>query len=445
MPIKIPFWGEKISINLPQKNIGEIVYPNRVDSEPERQVVLESLKNPVGAPTLDKFIKGEDRILFIVNDATRPTPTARILDLLWDKLKHKNIKFLIATGMHREPTPDEYREIFGERYPILKNQVYSHNAHDDDQNIHLGKTDQGSELYFNKLVVETKKIIYLTSVEPHYFAGYTGGAKSFLPGVAGYRTITHNHELALKFSARALEVENNPVRKDIAEAFVLVSQNKQIFGIQTVLDKDHRVYYCACGDTHKSFELACEKAKDVFSVEIKDKTDIVVAVAPYPMDIDLYQSQKAIDNAKLALNENGILILVSSCRKGVGDDTFVKLLSQSSNPDEALKKISKGYQFGFHKASKMAEIMKWASIWAFTRLNHNVLQNMFIQKYTSLQDAIDEALQNKGDERILFLMDASLTVPRVADRLLHKRRFIHGPMESEYDYRDVTLDNFFAD
>jgi len=251
--------------------------------------------------------------------------------------------------------------------------------------------------------------------------------------------------MALKATAKALVTEGNPVREDIEEAYDFIAKDKQIFSIQTVLNKDHKIYYCVCGETHKAFKLACEKAKDVFSVEIKDRADIVVAVAPYPMDIDLYQSQKAIDNGKFALNANGILILVSSCRKGVGGESFIKLLSEARNPDEVFDKIKKGYKLGYHKAAKLAEIMKWASLWAYTKLKPELLNKIFIKGYADLQEALEASLRVKGNEKILFMMDASLTVPRIAPRILHKRKFIYGPTIDKRIKSRIKLDDLFVD
>jgi nickel-dependent lactate racemase len=446
MEIKVPFWGEELSISLPLKNIGEIIYPNRVELRPEIEVVQEAVQNPFGTAPLKKFLEGDESILFIVNDATRPTPTARIIRILWNRIKDKDLNFLVATGMHRAPMQDEYQEIFGPYYQQLKDRIYAHRAQNSNENVLIGVTSAGNALYFDKRAVAARKIVYITSVEPHYFAGFTGGAKSFLPGIAGFSTIEKNHELALRFSAKALAVDDNPVRQDIEEAFELFKQDKQIFGIQTVLNKNHEIYYCACGDTALSFQFAIEKAKDVFSVEIKEKADIIVAVAPYPMDIDLYQSQKAIDNAKLALNPNGILILVASCRKGIGDEAFVQLLSDSKNPDDALQRIAAGYKLGYHKASKMAEIMKWATIWAYTRLEQDLLEKIFIRKFQSLQEAVDTALAVKGDEKILFLMDACLSVPRIASRVLHHRKYIYSPDGYKKHIKvQPIFDDLFAD
>ena len=445
MQIKIPYWGEELTVSLPEQNIGEIVYPNTVEIRPEKEILFEALNNPVDSRNFDDFICGNEPILIIINDATRPTPSARIIDLLWDKIENKNIKFLVATGAHRAPSKDEYLELFGDHFRELEKKIFSHDSKNEAGNVFVGVTKNGTEVFFNKLVIETEKIVYITSVEPHYFAGYTGGAKSFLPGISGYETIERNHELALNATAKALVTEGNPVRDDIKEAYDCIAKDKQIFSIQTVLNKDHKIYYCACGETHKAFKLACEKAKDVFSVEIRDRADIVVAVAPYPMDIDLYQSQKAIDNSKLALNPNGILILVSSCRKGVGGESFIKLLSAARNPDEVFDKIEKGYKLGYHKAAKMAEIMKWASLWAYTNLKPELLNRIFIKGYTNLQEAVEATLKSKGNEKILFMMDASLTVPRIAPRILHKRKFIHGPTLDKKVKNHIKLDDLFVD
>lgn len=444
MQIKIPFWGENLSVSVPYQNVGEIIFPNTVEIRQEKEIILNALKNPINFPSFSEFIKGTDPVLFIVNDATRPTPTSKILDLLWEYIKNKNIRFLVATGMHRAPAEDEYIEIFGDHYYEVQDRVFSHNSREEKENINVGKTRYGTDIYFDRLIEEVEKIVTITSVEPHYFAGYTGGAKSFLPGVAGYNTIEQNHKLALEATAKALRTEGNPVREEIEEAYDLIAEKKKIFSVQTVLNKDHNVYYCACGETHRSFEAACKRAKDVFSVEIRDKADIVVAVAPYPMDIDFYQSQKAIDNGKLALNENGIIILVASCRKGIGGESFVKLLSSARNPDDALQKISSGYKLGYHKSAKMAEIMKWASIWAYTKLSPDLLDSIFIRGFADLQKAIDTAIEEKGDEKVLFLMDASLTVPRVATRLLHKHRFIYGPTMKKKTVKYKNLDDLFA-
>jgi len=131
------------------------------------------------------------------------------------------------------------------------------------------------------------------------------------------------------------------------------------------------------------------------------------------MDVDLYQSQKALDNGKWALKDEGIIIMVSKCREGVGHPTFLQQLSLSSDPKEVLENLAKEYKLGYHKAAKMAEIAVWANMWAVTELDHELLKKANIRPFYKIQDAIDTALSLKNDAKILISMDGSITVPRV--------------------------------
>jgi nickel-dependent lactate racemase len=188
---------------------------------------------------------------------------------------------------------------------------------------------------------------------------------------------------------------------------------KEIFAVMTVLDKDHEIYAVTAGDIRESFSAAIDRADEIFVAEIPKRADVVATVAKYPMDIDLYQSQKAIDNAKLALADGGIMILVSSCRDGVGEEAFVQLLSSSGTPEGVLEEIKKGYKLGYHKAGKMAEVFLQGEVRAVTELDGELLKSIFIEPEGDLQSAIDRALEEKGPEaQVLFLLDGSVTVPR---------------------------------
>jgi len=424
MRIEIPYGRDYFEAYINDENFGEMVYPNEVDVKDEARTLIRALENPIGSEAFDTFLSDAKNILFIVNDGTRPTPTAKVLDIIQDKIKALDVKFIIATGCHRAPTEDEYQEIFGIHFDEYRDRIHSHDAKNDEM-VHLGVSKNGTEMEVNKLGMDAHKIVIIGSVEPHYFAGYTGGRKAFLPGIASYKTIEQNHKLALKMSAQAMVLEGNPVHEDMEDAIQTIKGNS-VFSIMTVLDRDDRIYAATAGDITESLKAAIDKSHEVFSVEIKAKADIVVAVAHHPMDVDLYQSQKALDNAKLALNPNGILILVSRCRSGVGHETFVHLLSRARDPQDALDQIEHEYILGYHKAAKMAEIARWAKMWAVTSIDPELMKSIFIRPFRSIQRALDTAITEKGREKILFLMAASMTIPRVRKRLvLRPRRFIH--------------------
>jgi nickel-dependent lactate racemase len=264
----------------------------------------------------------------------------------------------------------------------------------------------------NKIAVNADRLVIITSVEPHYFAGYTGGRKSFLPGVASYKTIEQNHKLAMNMEAQSLVLKNNPVHEDMMDALNVV-KGKAIFSIQMVLDRHQNIYKVAAGELNKAFDMAVEWANEVFSVPVPEKADLVISVAPYPMDVDLYQSQKALDNGKWALKEGGKILMVSKCREGIGHATFLQQLSTSKDPRIVLENLRKEYKLGYHKAAKMAEIMVWADVWAVTDLDKGLISSANMRPFDTVADAVKEALRLKPDARVLILMDGSVTIPKV--------------------------------
>ena len=154
-------------------------------------------------------------------------------------------------------------------------------------------------------------------------------------------------------------------------------------------------------------------AKYLLAHAIPEKADVVLTVAPYPMDVDLYQSQKALDTGKWALKEGGKIIMVSKCREGIGHPTFLQQLSSSNDPNKVLENLRAEYKLGYHKAAKMAEIATWASIWAVTGLDPEILSKANIRPFPTVADAMKEALAENPKARVIVLMDGSVTIPRV--------------------------------
>lgn len=411
MKLDIPYCKESIGINIPDENLAGVVRPNEVEIGDERNTIFQAIENPINSKDFEKFLSDAKDVLFIVNDGTRPTPTSKILDIIYDKIKDKNIKFIIATGIHRAPTEEELKFILGDNLDSLRDRIHVHDAKKEEDMVFIGKSKNGTEMWVNKLGVEAHKIVIISSVEPHYFGGYTGGRKSFLPGIASYKTIEQNHKYAMRKEAQPLVLEGNPVNEDMEDAIKTI-QDKEIFSIMVVLDRHQNIYAATAGHIYDSFHAAIEKANEVFAVKIKEKADIVVSVAPFPMDVDLYQSQKAIENGKLALNDGGIIILISKCRDGIGDKVFFNLLASSSDAKEVLDTIERGYKLGYHKAARIVDASQKGEIWAVTDLEDEIVKKAFMKPYPGIQEAVDAAIARKGkDAKILFLMDGSVTVP----------------------------------
>jgi len=427
MLLEVPYLSKPFPLEFPEENLLAVAEPNEYHCEiAAEKIITEALNNPYSedgkqnGSTLSDFLKHGKKLLVIINDATRPTPTEAILTGLMPVIEEANfgssVKFIVATGAHRSPSEEEYSQILGSHYKKLRNCCLYHDARNDKEMIDIGTTRNGTPMLLNKCLFEADRIIVTGSVEPHYFAGFTGGRKAFFPGIASYKTIEANHKLALSPNAKSLALDGNPVHEDMMDALPLIKAS--VFSVMTVLNKEQGIAAATTGDLMVSFYRAVDIAKQIFCVEVSMKADIVVSVAIFPMDIDLYQSQKAIDNAAIALNDGGFLILVSSCRDGIGDKAYANLLAQASSPVDAIKKINAGYKLGYHKAAKMAEVSSRATIVAVSEIKREQLKSMFIDKAETPQEALDKAmavLKAKGIAvpKILILPDGCVTVPNV--------------------------------
>ena len=433
---KIHYGKESVDVSIDEDT--EMLIPNEFDIKNEKELIINALNKPYNMETFDRFAVFDKSLLVVVNDGTRPTPTAIIIEELYPILsKHPKLSFIVATGAHRGPTQEEYQLIFGKYYEEFKDRIFIHDAKKEEDMVYLGTSTNGTEMFINKLVTEADKILVIGSVEPHYFAGYTGGRKSFLPGLASFKTIEMNHKHAMSNRARSLALEGNPVHEDMIDALENL-KDMSVFSIQTVLTGDHRIFTVTAGELHESFYAAVKEANKLFCVPLKERGNIVLTVAPYPMDVDLYQSQKAIDNGKFALKNGGILIFISRCADGIGGKTFFDLLSLSTSPPETLYKINKGYKLGWHKAAKLAQIGVWAKIWAVTELPPELLAKISITSMPDVQTAIDSAIKKIKDTgekpKIVIMPNGSLTVP-----VLEGTELVGGLMriKTEVDAQDM--------
>jgi len=413
MLISIPYGNKTVKADIDYPF--EVLIPKKLKLKDEKEIIKCAFEKPLNAQSFEEFVNKSGRLLFIVNDGTRPTPTSKILDFLYPKIStHKDVNFIVAVGSHKASTEKELKKIFGKYYEIYKEKIFIHDSRAEKNLKYFGKTSRGTEVFFNKIINDINNVILINSVEPHYFAGYTGGRKSFLPGIAGFKTIEMNHKFALDKSSGTLCLKGNPVHEDMLEAISFL-KNLRIFSIQIVLTPEGKIFQITTGDISKSFSKAIEFANDIFCVKLKEKGNIVITAAPAPMDIDLYQSQKALENGKLALVDNGIIILVSECANGIGDQVFYDLLSKASKPSEVINFIDKEYELGYHKAAKIAELATKSEIWAVTNLDATILNKAFIKKCKNIQSALDEAIkiiEKKGNKpRVVVLPYGSLTVP----------------------------------
>lgn len=406
MIIEVPYGKDRIKCKIPNEVSIEILNL--------KEAIVKDVNISIDRE-IEDFICDRGKILLVVNDQERPTPTAKILDKIHEKIKGKEVNVIVATGAHRSPTEEELRWILGNKYEYYRYRTVIHDAKRMEEHEYIGETKRGNRVYIDKRLLEANKIIVIGSVEPHYFAGYTGGRKFLLPGLSSYETIENNHRFALDSNATLLKLNGNPVHEDMMDALEALGRMEDIYSIMIVLDANGGLASIKTGNIKTSFIESVKKANEIFIVESHGRGDIVIAVANNPFDISLYQAQKAIEHSKLVVKDGGIIILAAECRDGIGPRNFYDLLLKSREDkdiEKTLEYIKRNYKLGYHKAAKMLEAFMKADVWAVTSLKKEVLEDIGMKAFHDLEEAINEAIKVKGkDAEMKIVYDAATIVP----------------------------------
>jgi len=313
-----------------EKNLKAVITPSAMESSggDEREIVIEALRNPIGAPRLRDLAAGKKRILIITSDHTRAMPSKLTLPLLLKELRSgapdAEIGIIIATGSHRATTIDEQREMFGDE--IVDNEtIHVHDCTREEDMIEICTLPSGAVFRVNRLAVECDLLIAEGFIEPHFFAGFSGGRKSVMPGIASLGTINVNHSykaLANPFATTGV-LDGNPVHIDMVAAARAVNF---AFILNVALDADKRIIAAFSGDMEEAHLEGCEFVNS-FAKRPPVSGDIVITGnGGYPLDQNLYQASKAASTAAMCAGEDGVIILVCGCIDGFGGDYFSELM-----------------------------------------------------------------------------------------------------------------------
>ncbi|RZN63461.1 MAG: nickel-dependent lactate racemase [Methanonatronarchaeia archaeon] len=368
-----------------------------------------------GLTSLRDFVSDKDSILFVMNDLKRDTPTKKILSLIdrylagWGLDSEVVFEGVIATGSHSPPTHEEIAVIAGGMQGLAE-RTEVHRA-DDDGHIDLGSTERDTPVLIDSIVCDYDGVICINSVEPHYFAGYTGGRKSLVPGISHWKTIEENHSHALSEYSKVLSLKNNPVHLDMVEACDMVIDRLEtsFFGINLV-NVGEAVYGLAAGGIHSSFNSMLETADSVFSAKInrEEGYDVVIARVGDALNRNLYQSLKGFENGKSLCREGGSLILVSSCSEGIGPEEFYKRM-QSGSPSEIMRDIRRNYTLGSHKTFNLLSFLENHDVYIVSELPDHVVRDCFCKPAETTEKALDK-IEKKDD--VVMIDDAGNFVPR---------------------------------
>lgn len=402
---------QKIEIN--EKNLMQILQANLVESELQGEAAVKyALDHPIGAPPIEAVVKPGEKIVIITSDITRPMPTYKVMPLLLERLygagiRKEDITLVFALGSHRPHTEEEKRRLAGEKAYA---EIQCVDSNPDDV-VHLGLTKAGTPVDITRVVVEADKRICLGNIEYHYFAGYSGGAKAIMPGVSTREAIQVNHSMMVRDEACAGRLVGNPIREDIEEAGEICGID---YIVNVVLNEHKKIIYAVAGDVTEAHRDGCKFLDQLYSVEIPSRADIViVSQGGAPKDLNLYQTQKALDNAKHAVKDGGTIILVGACKEGLGEKTFDEWIVDAERPEDLITRIQKEFKLGGHKAAAIAMVMAKAEVFLVSEMQPDFVRSIFFEPYEKLQAAFDAAIEKHGDEASVIVMPyGGSTLPR---------------------------------
>ena len=390
--------------------------PERKPAHAPAQILRDALDFPIGSPALRTLTETAQRILIITNDHTRPMPSRLTIPAILGSF-HKppddyEITILVATGLHRPMTAEEMREQFGEeicdRYRIV-----NHDARDRASLAEFGKLSTGNALLLNRLVAESDLVIAEGFIEPHFFAGFSGGRKSILPGVAGESTILANHKpehIASPFARQAI-LAGNPIHDECAEAARAAGLR---FILNVALDKEKRIIAAFAGDPQEAHREGCLFVESAMTAAAKPADIVVTSNNGYPLDRNLYQVVKGVDTAAKAAKDDGIIIVAARCEDGVGHEHFQNLILSCATVGELSEQMSVSpARTDQWQVQVLARVLsKHRVILVSEGIPPALAASLFFTPAQTLDEAMDIALVDKGPgASICVLPEGPVIIP----------------------------------
>lgn len=382
------------------------------------KAVQASLVEPIGSESLFNLLKEKNPkdVVIVVNDVTRFTPYNYMLPPILDTLENAGIKkdqitFVVATGVHEPHSDQQNIEIFGEE--VHNNYNFHHHVCDAEV-VEIGKLSTGNILKINKIAAEADFLITTGVILPHYMAGFSGGRKSILPGVADRNAIEKNHSNMVKVMAENPTLEENPINLEMFEAAEMLGVD---FIVNVVTNSSREIVKVVSGDLREAWEAGIDISAEMYYVEIEEKADAaVVSSGGFPRDINVYQAQKALDHADHAVKKGGTIIWVAECSEGLGEERFEKWMDEAEKPEDNVKRIKEKFLIGGHKAYAVSKVAIDKEVILISSLTQEQTENMFLKKLSDLDEAV-KYLEEKynGNYSAYIMPQGSLTVPTLAD------------------------------
>lgn len=410
--IQIPYGKTAQTLHVADERLRAVLRPNHADCAEYDQsaIVRAALENPVASPRLCQLAKEKRNILVITSDHTRPVPSRVTMPLFLEEIRRENpeaqITILIATGMHRPTTQQELRQKLGDEI-VDHERIVVHQACRDGDMAFFGTLPSGGELWLNKLVGEADLVVAEGFVEPHFFAGFSGGRKSILPGVAAKKTVLYNHNAQFIASEKARQgnLQDNPIHRDMLYA---AKQAKLSFILNVLIDAEKRVIAAFAGDLEAAHQAGCRLCLQMTQVQPVEADIAVTSNGGYPLDQNVYQSVKGMTAAEACVRPGGAILMCAALSDGHGGEDFYRWFADRPDAKTVMEDIRNVPPESTHmdqwEAQVLARVMLKANCWMITGPeNRHLVENMHLRWAPD----VDTALRQASD---LLGGNASVTV-----------------------------------
>lgn len=401
MLVSFPYGRKSIEIDIPDENLLKVIEAREKRARDEEEIIKKAIEDPINSKKL-KEMKG--RIVVVVDDKTRPCPTKRILPYVLERLKGE-IKIIFATGTHEPMNEKEAEEFLGKEI-ANSYEWLSHNQ--DAKFVNFGKTSFGTPIFINEEFVKADVKILVGDVEYHYFAGYGGGRKSILPGIAKEESIRENHKRMLYGNAKFGILKGNPVHEDMEEAADKVGVD---FCLNVVMNSKHEIVGAFAGEHKEVLRKGAKLVDEMYKIKVEQKADAaIIAANGFPHDINLYQATKAIQTVIDIVKENGSIFLIAECKEGHGSQNFYDGMGRYKNSEEIRRDLLKNFVLGKYKVYYMLKALEKVRIYIITDMKEEMVEHFKMEKIDR-EEIIEKIYERYGkNAKIVASPQASTTL-----------------------------------
>ena len=422
--ISIPYYTSTLDLHVDEANLKAVVTAKMHEykaGKTEVELVHEALEHPIASPRLRDLAKGKQKVVLVTSDHTRAVPSKITLPILLDEIRQGNpdadITILIATGLHRPTTEEEQRRMFGDAI-VDHEKIAINNAFDPDQFIHMGVLPSGADFNVNKLAAECDLLVTEGFIEPHFFAGFSGGRKSILPGICSQETVNENHSYKAVSHPRSNSgmLKDNPIHADMLCAAKAVNVQ---FIFNVALDGEKKIVAAWAGDLEQAHEAGVAFIRQWSQCPVVTGDIVVTSNGGYPLDQNLYQSPKAMATAEACAGEDGVIIMCCSCCDGMGGAHFGQLI-QRGTPDEIDRYLSsippeKTIPEQWCTQVCVRVLRKHPVILVTTFLNHDEVRKANMIPASTPDEALEIAYRLKGEQASVVVIPDGVSVLTVKE------------------------------